>query len=57
MADDSRSASSRPHRIKVSEDYWKKELDVSGQQLATAVLKGAPVVDAKQSPRWPRCPH
>lgn len=49
MADD-RSKRGKPDRIRINvrEDYefnyWKKELDVSGQQLAAAVRKVGPMV-------------
>jgi hypothetical protein len=47
---DNKSKRGKPDRIRinVNEDYektyWKKELDVSGQQLAAAVRKVGPMV-------------
>ncbi len=49
MTDDKRKRG-KPDRIRINihedyeKDYWKKALDVSGQQLAAAVRKVGPMV-------------
>jgi hypothetical protein len=47
---DDKSKRGKPDRIRINvhedyeKEYWKKELGVSGQQLAAAVKKAGPMV-------------